>query len=305
MAIKSTFRSTERNQCDECGGDLERDGAERYCRECGVVTDDSPDLAIGSEFGNGARDGGSLNDSFHYGSGTEAGDPKAFDDTLMGFKHERDRDKERQARLNRQVRDRRRRRQREETLRHHSIVCCETIGIPDVSSDVVLLYRQVLNGDDTAHFSKSLETLALGYTYFAARERRIPVSSGSFDELLDSPRYDNVLQAMRYIRKDLDLKIKPLFPSDHLPRLLSELSVPEDINDRIRQVAPRIDNDPEISGKSPTAIAAAIIYWTARLEVFAIWTQQTIADIAGVSDKSIQKYEHLVRKHFEAVSEDE
>ena len=134
---------------------------------------------------------------------------------------------------------------------------------------------------------RSIEGVATSCLYAACRSEQIPRSLEEVSAVSRVERTE-IGRADRYIARELGLEIEPTDPHQYIPRLCSELSCSDEIEEKTNEIIDVADDQELLSGRSPLGIAAAAIYG-ATLLCKGEQTQAEIADVANVSQMTVRK----------------
>jgi transcription initiation factor TFIIB len=159
------------------------------------------------------------------------------------------------------------------------------LGVPRSTREVAsVIYRRALNEDLIR--GRSIEGVATGCLYAACRQEGIP---RSLDEVADVSRvpYKEIGRTYRYIAQELSLEMRPVDPKEYVPRFASELDVPEEVEQKTKEIIDTAAEQGLLSGKSPTGFAAAALY-AAGLLCNSKRTQREVADVAQVTEVTIR-----------------
>lgn len=159
------------------------------------------------------------------------------------------------------------------------------LGVPESTREVAsVTYRRALSEDLIR--GRSIEGVATGCLYAACRQEGIP---RSLDEAVDVSRveYNEIGRTYRYIAKELSLEMKPVDPTEYVPRFCSELDVSDEVQTKATEIIETTAEKGLLSGKSPTGYAAAAIY-AASLLCNEKKTQQEVAHAAQVTEVTIR-----------------
>jgi transcription initiation factor TFIIB len=166
------------------------------------------------------------------------------------------------------------------------------LGVPkNARKTASVLYRRALEEDLLP--GRSIEAMATAALYAGARQAEVP---RSLDELERVSRVDRkeFARAYRYIARELELGIAPADPEQYVPRLISDLGLPEETKQRAVGLLADGKEAAVHSGKNPVGLAAAAIYAAGRLTNVEV-TQHTVADAADVSAVTIRdRYTELL-----------
>jgi transcription initiation factor TFIIB len=159
------------------------------------------------------------------------------------------------------------------------------LEVPDpVREAAAVVYRQAM--DEGLIQGRSIEGVATGTLYVACRQENIP---RSLDELADVSRVSRVEigRTYRYLASELGLELRPIDPQQFLPRFCSELDLGRDVQERASEILAAAAEEGLHSGRSPTGLAGAAIYY-ASLLVGEKRTQAEIAEVAQVTEVTIR-----------------
>ncbi|WP_123533222.1 transcription initiation factor IIB [Halosimplex salinum] len=166
------------------------------------------------------------------------------------------------------------------------------LGIPkDARETASVIYRRAL--DEELIPGRSIEAMATGSLYAGARQAGVP---RTLDELEVVSRVERkeFARAYRYIARELELAMKPTDPAQFVPRLTSDLDLPEETKQRAMELLEAGKREGVHSGKNPVGLAAAAIYAAGRLTNVDV-TQHEVADVADVSAVTIRdRYTELL-----------
>jgi len=166
------------------------------------------------------------------------------------------------------------------------------LGIPkDARKTASVIYRRAL--EEELIPGRSIEAMATASLYAGARQAGVP---RTLDELETVSRVDRkeFARAYRYIARELELAMEPTDPEQYVPRLISDLDLPEETKQRAMELLEAGKREAVHSGKNPVGLAAASIYAAARLTNVDV-TQHEVADVADVSAVTIRdRYTELL-----------
>jgi transcription initiation factor TFIIB len=159
------------------------------------------------------------------------------------------------------------------------------LGIPRSVREIAsVMYRQALTEDLIR--GRSIEGISTAILYAACRQEEIP---RSLTEITKVSRVENkeIARAYRYISNQLELKLRPVDPKQHIPRFCSKLDVSEEVEITANEILDVAAQQGLLSGKSPVGVAAAAIY-SASLCCDGKITQAAVASVAQVSTVTIR-----------------
>jgi transcription initiation factor TFIIB len=292
---------SERNECPECGaaGVTNEKRGETVCRECGVVLEEDV-VDRGPEWRSfDARDkaeksrvGSPTTEMLHdkgLSSVIDWQNKDAHGQTLSAKKREQ------MSRL--RTWDERFRSQSAQDRNLKQALgeidrMASALGIPkDARETASVIYRRAL--DEGLIPGRSIEAMATGSLYAGARQAGVP---RTLDELEPVSRVERkeFARAYRYIARELELAMEPTDPAQYVPRVASDLDVPEETEQRAVELLEAGKDEAVHSGKNPIGLAAAAIYAAGRLTNVDV-TQHEVADVADVSAVTIRdRYTELL-----------
>ncbi|MCJ7429240.1 MAG: transcription initiation factor IIB [Candidatus Nanohaloarchaeota archaeon QJJ-5] len=160
-----------------------------------------------------------------------------------------------------------------------------------VHEEVARLYEKAV--DKGLVRGRSMESVVASLIYVVSRKQGTP---RTLDEISDASGIDKreIGRTYRYVARELDLRILPAKPQDHIPRFAGKLQLSGEVQARARKIIQEARDQNLLSGKGPTGIAAASLYIAAVLEGEKR-TQREVADIVGVTEVTIRnRYKELV-----------
>jgi len=303
---ESTEQATERETesetvCPECGGDLVTDSArgETVCGDCGLVVE-TDEIDRGPEwraFDSAERDkksrvGAPTTNMMHdKGLSTNIGwqDKDAYGNALSSNQRQR---MQRLRTWNERFRTRNSKERNLKQALGEIDRMSSALGLPkNVRETASVIYRRALEDDLLP--GRSIEGVATAAVYAAARQAGTP---RSLDEIAAVSRVDKMelTRTYRYVVRELKLEVKPADPESYVPRYVSDLDLPDDVERRARELIDAAREAGVLSGKSPVGIAAAAVYAAALLTNEKV-TQSEVSDVANVSEVTIRnRYKELL-----------
>ena len=168
------------------------------------------------------------------------------------------------------------------------------LGLPKSTRETAsVIYRRALDEDMLR--GRSIEGMSSAAVYAAARQAGIP---RSLDEITAVSRIEElpITRTYRYLARELGLKIEPADPLDYIPRLVSDLDLSDEAEQRSRDLLTTVIETDEsyLSGKNPVGLAAASVYAGALLANEKV-TQETVGEVADISEVTIRnRYKELL-----------
>jgi len=289
---------TERLVCPECGGNLASDAehGETVCEDCGLVVeegeiDPGPEWRAfdAAEKDEKSRVGAPTTNMMHdKGLSTNIGwqDKDAYGNSLSS------RQREKMQRLRTWNERFRTRDSKERNLKQalgEIDRMASALGLPEnVRETASVIYRRALDEDLLP--GRSIEGVATSALYAAARQAGTP---RSLDEIAAVSRVakDEIARTYRYVVRELSLEIQPADPESYVPRFVSDLGLPEEVERRARQLLNTAKEQGVHSGKSPVGLAAAAVYAASLLANEKV-TQSEVSEVANISEVTIRNRYH-------------
>ncbi|MDY6789404.1 MAG: transcription initiation factor IIB [Candidatus Nanohaloarchaea archaeon] len=166
-----------------------------------------------------------------------------------------------------------------------------SLNLPkSVHEEAARLYEKAV--DQELVRGRSMESVIAGILYTVARNQGTP---RTLDELHKESGVDKreIGRTYRYVARELDLRILPARPQDHIPRFSGKLDLSGEVQAKARKIIQQAREKNMLSGKGPTGIAAAALYIAAVLKG-AKRTQREVANIVGVTEVTIRnRYKEL------------
>jgi transcription initiation factor TFIIB len=288
----------EQQICPECGGDLVTDAehGETVCADCGLVVEED-EIDPGPEwraFDSAEKDeksrvGAPTTNMMHdRGLSTNIGwqDKDAYGNSLSS------RQREKMQRLRTWNERFRTRDSKERNLKQalgEIDRMASALGLPEnVRETASVIYRRALDEDLLP--GRSIEGVATSALYAAARQAGTP---RSLDEIAAVSRVekDEIARTYRYVVRELSLEIQPADPESYVPRFVSDLDLPDEVERQARDLLATAKREGVHSGKSPVGLAAAAVYAAALLANEKV-TQSAVSEVANISEVTIRNRYH-------------
>ena len=166
------------------------------------------------------------------------------------------------------------------------------LGLPDnVRETASVIYRRALS--ENLLPGRSIEGVATAALYAAARQVGNP---RSLDEFTAVSRVDKMelTRTYRYVVRELGLEVQPADPESYVPRFVSRLDLPEEVERLARELLKSAKEEGITSGKSPVGLAASAVYAAALLSNRKV-TQSQVSEVADISEVTIRnRYKELL-----------
>jgi transcription initiation factor TFIIB len=279
------------NRCPECDGRVTTNSVETICEDCGLVIGEQR-IDHGPEWRSQDQDerkrtGAPLTVARHdRGLSTEIGrKTDASGKELSGRKRQQ------LARMRREQTRGRFESKAERNLAHGLGEVRRIASVLDLSNSArdqaCQLFRSAQ--DEDLLRGRSIEAIATASVYGACRCSGL---SRTLDDVVDAARVEQsrVKSAYKTLNTDLGLPTQPVRPSEFVPRLASELDVPDPIRHRAQALAEQAESTSTTTGVRPSGFAAACLYKAGREE--GRWlTQSEVAEAANVTTPTIRSHQ--------------
>jgi len=289
-------QETTTNQCPECDGRVTTNTVETVCEECGLVIDEQR-IDPGPEWRSFDKDqrertGAPLTVARHdRGLSTEIG--RVIDAKGNGLSGR----KRRQLRRLRREQTRGKWQSKADRNLAHGLGevrrIASALGLSETIRDqACALFRsaqseQLLRG-------RSIEGMAAGSVYGACRCNGRTRTIDDVTEVAQV-RESRVTNCYKTMNAELGLPAKPMTPSMFVPRLASDLDIPDSVRRRAERLAETAEDEAITTGVSPSGFAGACIY-KAACECDQGLTQAQVVDAADVSPVTLRTHRDTLEK---------
>ncbi len=287
--------------CPECDGQLitDTEHGETVCADCGLVVEaDSVDRGPewrafdASERDDKSRVGAPTTNMMHdKGLSTNIGwqDRDGYGKSLSSSQREK---MQRLRTWNERFRTRNSKERNLKQALGEIDRMASALGLPDtVRETASVIYRRALS--ENLLPGRSIEGVATASLYAAARQAGNP---RSLDEFTAVSRVDKMehTRTYRYVVRELGLEVQPADPESYVPRFVSRLDLPEEVERAARELLKRAKETGITSGKSPVGLAASAVYAAALLSNRKV-TQSEVSEVADISEVTIRnRYKELL-----------
>ena len=132
--------------------------------------------------------------------------------------------------------------------------------------------------------------------YIACRLTHVPFSVVEISKICGE-KQKLVVKVQKLICQKLNIKLPLVHSKDYIPRYCEKLEVSDEVENKAKSLCDEADSKGLLSGKSPTGVAASVIY-LASLQTGEKRTQEDIGKIVNVTPVSIRKYCRLFEKEL-------
>ncbi|NGM71614.1 transcription initiation factor IIB family protein [Natronolimnobius sp. AArcel1] len=291
IARETTQESQPESSCPECRGQLVTADRETRCRTCGLIVDEDqldrgPEWFASDADSSRRRTGAALTERRHdRGLSTEIGwNRDGYGNKISGKKRRQ---------LARMRREHRRSQWRSKRERNLATGLGEVrriigaLGLADtLREQACALFRQAQNRD-LCH-GRSLESIAAASVYAVCRCNGLgrTLEQISHVAVCSQSRLECAYAAMN---TDLELPTVVPQPRSVLPRLASELGVPNDVQHQALELAALGTEARITTGRHPQGFAAACLYRAGQERGWQV-TQQELAAVSNTSPKTIRAH---------------
>ncbi|ELZ68619.1 transcription initiation factor TFB [Haloferax prahovense DSM 18310] len=286
------------NSCPDCGGCVRTNTLETLCEECGLIIDEYQ-IDHGPEWRITERDeesrrrtGAPLTPTRHdRGLSSEIGYKRdASGRTLSGKKRQQ---------VARMRREQSRGRFQSKAERNLALGLGEVrriagaLGFSDsIRDQACRLFRSAQNEDLLR--GRSVESIAAASIYGICRCNGL---LRTLEEVADLARVENqrVVNAYKTLNTELGLPTQPVRPRDFIPRLASELAVPDSVRQKALDLAEESETLGVTTGLNPSGFAGACLYRACLGEAFRL-TQVEVAQVSEVSVPTIRAHSNSIQE---------
>ncbi|MFQ5974967.1 MAG: hypothetical protein ACE5J5_01440, partial [Candidatus Hydrothermarchaeales archaeon] len=140
---------------------------------------------------------------------------------------------------------------------------------------------------------RSIEGVVAAAIYSACRQCNVPRTLEEVSQAAQMNRKE-IGRVYRYVARELGFSLNPTTPMDYVPRFISELKLPFEVQKKAVEILESAMEAQLTSGKGPTGMAAAGIYIASVLQGERV-TQKEVAETAGVTEVTIRnRYKDIV-----------
>ncbi|WP_257301066.1 transcription initiation factor IIB family protein [Haloarchaeobius sp. FL176] len=275
------------NSCPECDGRITADSTERTCEDCGLVVRERQ-IDRGPEWG-----------SYNEDTQRRTGAP------LTASRHDRGLSTKIGYQSDSKGLSTRKRRQLSRLRREHSRGRCETkadrnlmhgfteirriagaLGLGDSIRDQACSLFRTAQSESLLR-GRSIEGIAAACVYAVARCNGLP---RTLEEVASVARVeeDRIQSGYKTLNVELGLPTKPMTPSEFVPRLASNLDVPDRLQRRALELAHDAERAGVTNGVQPSGFAAACLYVAGQRSKWL--TQREVAAAADTSTATVRNH---------------
>ena len=278
--------ASETTRCTECGGKLRVIGTEQVCEQCGLVVsereiDHGPEWRSIDDGTDRQRTGSSRTRTRHdRGLSTRIG---------FGWGGTADSTRSRQLVRMRQQHRRAQIGSKRERNRVYAFTEIQrltaALGLPaSLDEQSCALFESAQR--EGLLYGRTLEGFAAAAVYAVCRTQSIARTMEEISAVAKADRRE-LKAAYDALNRELGLRVGPVDPAEFLPRYASRLDLTAGVENRAREYAAAMRESGKLCGKKPSGVAAACLY-KAAVDLGTDVTQQTAADVAGVSRMTIR-----------------
>jgi len=163
------------------------------------------------------------------------------------------------------------------------------LGIPTPIQEIsAMIHRQAVDRDLLK--GRSIEGVATASLYASCRMEGI---SRSIEEVVSVSRIEKreICRAHLMLTRELDLKVPPANPKEHVERFAQKVDAPDDIIMEANKILSNVRNTPLENGRKPTVVATSALY-AASLKRGELLKQRTMTrelDVSSVTIRNVSK----------------
>jgi len=280
---------TTTTTCPDCGGSVRTTDRETICEDCSLILEDTkldrgPDWGRHDEQGSKRRTGAPLTPTRHdRGLSTEIGyQQDGHGNALSSTKRQQ---------LNRLRREQSRAQWQSKAERNLAYGLGEIrrivarLGLAQSIRDQACSLFRTAQSEQLCR-GRSLEAVAAASVYATTRCNGLGRSRAEVAACAhcDQSRLTNAYTAMNV---ELELPTQPIAAINRIPRIATELEVPDQVRRRALELAQKAREHGMTIGRRPSGVAAGCLYLAAQRVGFCL-SQQRTADIAGTSPNTLR-----------------
>lgn len=160
-----------------------------------------------------------------------------------------------------------------------------------VKEEAAVIYRKALERDMVR--GRSIDVMVAASLYLANQKLKTARSLDDFERHTRLNR-KSITRAHKTMKAKLKIRIAVSEPEEYVPRFCNLLGLPPEIVGATKELLSEARAKELTHGKSPTGVAAAAVYVTARMRERPR-TQREIADISGVTEVTIRnRYKEII-----------
>jgi transcription initiation factor TFIIIB Brf1 subunit/transcription initiation factor TFIIB len=239
--------------CPNCGSsNIENTQRGRVCNDCGHELDDEGRSEAGDESEFGAGSGTRSSGSYSY-SGIEKWKQKPEDKSTFELSE-----------LNRIISD----------LELSQDVHQEAMELIEEAKD-----KGLMRGRDMSEMLAAM-------IYIIAREKGSPRTLDEISEVTGVGKR-RIGKSYRYIGREMDMRVVPPQPEDHIKRFADKLNLSDGTRDYAKEIIDQAKEKEILAGKAPTGIAASALYIASNIEGEKR-TQKEVAEMLNVTEVTVR-----------------
>jgi transcription initiation factor TFIIB len=277
------------NACPECEGRIMAGGNERACEDCGLIVrerrlDRGPEWRSHDE--DTRRRSGAPMTAAHHDRGLSTTIGYGTDSNGNGLSNR----KRRQLHRLRREHSRGRYETKSDRNLMHGFTeirrMTGALGLGDSIRDQACSLFRTAQSEGLLH-GRSIEGMAAACVYAVARCNGLP---RTLNEVAGVARveHDRVQGSYKTLNVELKLPAKPMVPSEFVPRLASDLNVPDGLQQRALELAREAESAGVTNGVQPSGFAAACLYKAGQRSQWL--TQREVAAAANTSTATVRNH---------------
>ncbi|WP_256302024.1 transcription initiation factor IIB [Haloarchaeobius salinus] len=277
------------NTCPECDGRITADSNEFACEDCGLIVrerrlDRGPEWRSHDE--DTRRRSGAPLTAAHHDRGLSTTIGYGTDSNGNGLSNRKRRQLHR---LRREHSRGRYETKADRNLMHGFTEIRRIVGAlglgDSIRDQTCSLFRTAQS--ESLLRGRSIEGVAAASVYAVARCNGLPRTLAEVSSVARVEQ-DRVQGSYKTLNVELSLPTQPMTPSEFVPRLASDLDVPDRLHQRALELAREAERAGVTNGVQPSGFAAACLYKAGQRSQWL--TQQEVAAAAGTSTATVRNH---------------
>ncbi len=133
---------------------------------------------------------------------------------------------------------------------------------------------------------RDMSEMLAALIYIVAREEGTPRTLDEISEVTGVGKR-RIGKSYRYIGREMDMRVVPPQPEDHIKRFADKLDLSEEVRERAREIIDDAKEKEILAGKAPTGIAASALYIASNIEGEKR-TQKEVAEMLNVTEVTVR-----------------
>lgn len=133
---------------------------------------------------------------------------------------------------------------------------------------------------------RDMSEMLAAMIYIIAREKGSPRTLDEISEVTGVGKR-RIGKSYRYIGREMDMRVVPPQPEDHIQRFADKLNLSDETRDRAKVIIDQAKEKEILAGKAPTGIAASALYIASNIKGEKR-TQKEVAEMLNVTEVTVR-----------------